>query len=306
MSLLFKIYTILKGHPPPELPEEWSWPSGMRKFGFWAPLGCLIAAGFLYLFFPDWAEAPRHKYLNPSPYWDMLLWGAGGSAGIALFVFLQNKRWLDVLYLLFSYVGFGLWIAAYVVAPRGGRIALVLTGALAVSGWGVFTGTRRLRRTRDARARVNTASELLRQGQTRKALALLDVAVRNDERNALGWLTRGLVLAQTGRDEEAIANLTSAIELEPHLLLALKTRGVLHAREGRHQAAAADFSSALIEHPDDGDLYVHRAEAFIALEAYDRAWGDAKRADKRGHPEAPHLLQKLRHLAPGYESRGQV
>jgi tetratricopeptide (TPR) repeat protein len=300
VSLLFKIYAILKGGPPPEPPEEWYRPSGMRKFGFWGPLGCLIIAGLLHLFLPQWQEEPQYKYDEPSPYWEFALVAVATNAGIALFVFVKNNRWLDVLYLLVSYAAFGCLIAAYVLMPRAGRIALAVTGAAAASGWGVFTGIRRLRRTRDARDRVTTALEMLKHGHTRKALAHLDVAVREDERNALAWLARGTALGNVGRDDEAIADLTNAIDLEPGSLLALRSRGILYAAQGRCDEAITDFSRAIAEHPDESSLYILRGGACIDRGAYDRAWADAKRAERLRDPNARHLLQKLRFLPPGH------
>ena len=143
MSLLFKLYEILTGRPVPELPEEWKRPSGMRKFGFWAPLAMLILAGILRLFFPQWAEPPEHKYLEPRPHWVLLLFAAGTFAGIAWFVFVINKRRRDVLFLLVAHVAFGCLVAAYIALPRWGRIALVGIAAAAAGSWGAITGIRR-------------------------------------------------------------------------------------------------------------------------------------------------------------------
>ena len=155
MSLLFRLYEILKGRPVPELPEEWKRPSGMRKFGFWVPLACLILAGMLHLLFPYWHEEPESKYLEPTPYWEFCLFGAGSFAGIAWFVFVRNKRWLDVLFLFVSHAAFGCLTVAYLAMPRPGRIVLVGVAAAAAASWGAITGMRRLLasiRARPARA----------------------------------------------------------------------------------------------------------------------------------------------------------
>jgi hypothetical protein len=144
LKLLFWLYETLTGRPVPEAPEEWKRPSGLRKFGFWAPLACLIVAGILHLFFAHWHEAPASKYLEPTPYWGFCLWGAGSFAGIALLVFLSNRRWPETLSLLASYAAFGCLIAAYLVMPRPGRIVLVGLAAASALSWGAITGLRRL------------------------------------------------------------------------------------------------------------------------------------------------------------------
>jgi hypothetical protein len=144
LKLLYWLYETLTGRAVPEAPEEWRRPSGMRKFGFWAPLACLIVAGILHLFFPHWQKEPESRYLEPTPYWELCLWGAGSFAGLAWLVFLSNRRWLDLLFLVASYAGFGCLAAAYLAMPRPGRIVLVGLAAASASSWGAFTGLRRL------------------------------------------------------------------------------------------------------------------------------------------------------------------
>lgn len=285
----------------PEIPEEWKRPSGMRKFGFWAPLACLILTGVLHTLFPDWAETPRDKYIEPTPHWKLTLWGAAGLAAIALFVFFKNNRWREVLFLLASYAAFGCLIAVYIASPRSKRIVLLAVTAIAAAAWGAFTGLRRLLGERDTRNRVNAALDLLAKGRMRAALTELNRAIKHDDSNGAAWLTRGLVLADTGHDAQAIADLTKADSLDDGFLFAVHMRGILHGRQGRYKEAVADFTEALERGPHDSDICLHRAEALIALGKYQQAWDDAVSANELKDPSTFDLVLKLRQVAPELE-----
>ncbi len=276
----------------------------MRKFGFWGPLGCLILAGILHLFFPDWAEPPESKYGDPTPYWCFCLCGAGVCAGIAWLVFWINKRWLDVLFLLVSHAAFGCLIGAYVAVARWGRIVLVGVAAAGAASWGTVTGMRRLLaplRAKRAQQHLDAAIGFLGVAFHERALSQVDNAVKQDPENSLACLTRGLILADMERSDEAIADLTRAVELDPDLAFALEMRGILYGRQGRYADAVVDFTAAIDCVPKDGSLYEYRAEAFAWSGFYAQAWDDVAQAHALGHPLGERLISKLLREAPELE-----
>lgn len=100
-------------------------------------------------------------------------------------------------------------------------------------------------------SRINTASELLEQGQLPEALILLNKILEQTPNSDAALTLRGIVHGRMGDTESALADLSQAVELDPHNEMALLNYAVAHVRSGKASDGLAILSRALQLRPDN-------------------------------------------------------
>lgn len=94
-------------------------------------------------------------------------------------------------------------------------------------------------------ARLLAASELIAEQDYEGAIPLLDQALAEDSRHALGWLALGFAHARMGRWEKAEACLTASLALQPASYWAHFLKGQTYFERGNFSQALPEFDRAL-------------------------------------------------------------
>jgi tetratricopeptide (TPR) repeat protein len=97
---------------------------------------------------------------------------------------------------------------------------------------------------------VGTVSELIEEGQFKKAIEQLIVAIRNDPENPDLYLFLGIAYYKTGRDQEAEESFHAALKLNPADARIHYNLGALYFREKKWDQAIASFLEAANLAPD--------------------------------------------------------
>jgi tetratricopeptide (TPR) repeat protein len=74
---------------------------------------------------------------------------------------------------------------------------------------------------------------------------------------------------------------------------AYNNRGLAYSHKGELDKAIADFNKAIALDPRDGWAYKTRALLWFDRKAYDKAWGDVKKAQELGASIDPQFLDAL-------------
>jgi Flp pilus assembly protein TadD len=104
-------------------------------------------------------------------------------------------------------------------------------------------------------ATVERAVKLLRSGDYKRGIRLLQILETLEPDNPHLHFNLGAALSDRGRFEEARQKLHTAIELAPDLIDAQTTLGLTYAREGRHEEAVRVFNAALAQAPKNPYLW---------------------------------------------------
>lgn len=163
----------------------------------------------------------------------------------------------------------------------GDLMAFGLDGQIAVTAKSI---TVKWQDTGRATASVERAVELLRSGDYKRGIRLLQILETLEPNNPHLHFNLGAALSDRGRFEEARAKLRKAIELAPDFVDAHTTLGLTFAREGRHEEAVQVFEAALAKAPKNPYLW--------------RALGGTLRLMSARLPEALEALRKAANLAP--------
>lgn len=101
------------------------------------------------------------------------------------------------------------------------------------------------------------------QGQTEKALTILEGLAAMDPDNAAVQGALGAVFVKAGRNEEALATLNRAHAMTPDDISVLVNRGEVMMRLGRTQEAGRDFKQAMDLDPQRKDPAANRARLIV-------------------------------------------
>jgi tetratricopeptide (TPR) repeat protein len=129
---------------------------------------------------------------------------------------------------------------------------------------------------RNARARNNYASDLLKSGQARAAIDHLQVAVTESPNFAEAHANLGVALATEGRVPEALPHFERALEINPFYTEAYQNIAEAYGSQNQLAKAVKYFLKALDQRPDDVAL-MNRA-AWILATAADPAARDGREA----------------------------
>jgi tetratricopeptide (TPR) repeat protein len=129
---------------------------------------------------------------------------------------------------------------------------------------------------RNARARNNYASDLLKSGQARAAIDHLQVAVAESPNFAEAHANLGVALATEGRVPEALPHFERALEINPFYTDAYANIAEAYGSQNQLAKAAKYFLKALDQRPDDVALL--NKTAWILATAVDPAARDGNEA----------------------------
>jgi Flp pilus assembly protein TadD len=194
---------------------------------------------------------------------------------------------------------------------RGSRPAAALVLALAALAPGAW-----------ARTGASKAVELLRQGRTQEAIALLQAQLEQDPRSAALATDLGYALARSGRDAEAEAAFRHAIELDPRRWYAYANLASLKTsrRSGNLPPAERDELAALLERglswqsrpgADAASRALARGALLIALADVERTAGNvsfarARLGEARALPLSAALLRRAQAVEQALQSDSQT
>ena len=115
-------------------------------------------------------------------------------------------------------------------------------------------------------------------GQSEKALAAYDTAIRLLPDYAEVYNNRGNVKSGLGSHDAALDDYDEAIRLNPNFAEAYSNRGSIKFRLGEHAAALADLNEAIRLQPDFMNAYINRGITQLSLNKIDEAEADLQKA----------------------------
>ncbi len=176
---------------------------------------------------------------------------------------------------------------------------------------------------------LQDAYRLYTQRRLLDALAMYDLVLQKDQKNALAWQGRGLTLAMQGRHHEALDSFNSALKIKPNLVTSLTGKGTAHNILRQHREALEAFDQAIYLEQDNviawnGKGAAQRAlgQSEQALTSFDialhydplmaQAWGNKGLVLRhlRRHLEALHAFEQALlldpHVAAYWNGKGQA
>jgi tetratricopeptide (TPR) repeat protein len=127
-------------------------------------------------------------------------------------------------------------------------------------------------------ATYNQAMELLQQGSSADALAVIDAAIRSGARDPTLYNLKGLAASELGRDAEAEESFRTVIRLSPKSAMGYNNLGVLLAKLGRYQDALNRFREAHARDPQNFTALLGLGTSLAALQQYDEAAKNLQKA----------------------------
>jgi tetratricopeptide (TPR) repeat protein len=120
---------------------------------------------------------------------------------------------------------------------------------------------------------LQEAQQLLKQGQTERALERVDQFLKTRPKDARGRFLRGIVLTEQNRPTEAIRVFTELTQDFPELPEPYNNLAVLHASQGQYDRARAALEMAIRTHPSYATAHENLGDIYakMASQAYDRA-----------------------------------
>ncbi len=132
-------------------------------------------------------------------------------------------------------------------------------------------------------------------GDSDKAIADYNEAIRHNPQYALAYNNRGNAWQQKGDNGKALADFNEAIRLNPHDPFAYYNRGIAWGNKGDYDKAIADYKEAIRLNPQFAPAYYNRGDAWDQKGDNDKAIADYNEAI-RLNPQ----------YAPAYYNRGNA
>jgi tetratricopeptide (TPR) repeat protein len=138
------------------------------------------------------------------------------------------------------------------------RVALLGLPAAAavVMVWVLSSTRRRLRST--VPDHLREGKKLLIQGETDRALAEVNHALKIAPYLGEAYFQRGCIHEARGDHDSALTDLDQALTCDPQHAMAYLHRGRLRTSRGEHDGALADFDQVMIMRPNDPECFLHR------------------------------------------------
>src|ERR687898_1841123 len=143
--------------------------------------------------------------------------------------------------------------------PRAARLGWVLIALVAVAS---------------ARADgVQDAARLLKAGQHKQALDLVNKALREKPKDPQARFLKGLILTEQGNSKEAIEIFTKLTQDYPELAEPYNNLAVIYASQGQYDRARAALEQSIRTHPSYATAYENLGDVYakLASQAYDKA-----------------------------------
>jgi tetratricopeptide (TPR) repeat protein len=149
-------------------------------------------------------------------------------------------------------------------------------------------------------ALMTRGSARYEQGDNNGAIADYDEAIRVDPKNALAFTNRCNAYRTGGDHDRAIADCDEAIRLNPRLAAAFDNRAIAHLAKGDADRAIGDLDEAIRLDPIFALAFLNRGFAHGAKRDYDRALADYDEAIRL----APNLAQAFNNRGSIFRAKG--
>jgi tetratricopeptide (TPR) repeat protein len=120
---------------------------------------------------------------------------------------------------------------------------------------------------------LQDAQKLLKAGQHKQALALVDKVLAAKPRDAQARFLKGLILTEQGKSKEAIEVFTKLTQDYPELPEPYNNLAVIYASQGQYDKARAALEQSIRTHPSYATAYENLGDVYakLASQAYDKA-----------------------------------
>src|SRR5688572_17864617 len=120
---------------------------------------------------------------------------------------------------------------------------------------------------------VQDAAKLLKAGQHRQALDLVNKVLKAKPKDAQARFLKGLILTEQGNTKEAIEIFTQLTKDYPELPEPYNNLAVIYASQGQYDKARAALEQSIRTHPSYATAYENLGDVYakLASQAYDKA-----------------------------------
>lgn len=131
---------------------------------------------------------------------------------------------------------------------------------------------KKLAEKKNAAAYVYRAIVFAKRGESERAAADLEAALRRSPKSAAALYDRALFFAAAGDEKRAKADLEALIEAHPDFAYAWYNLGVMNLKAGRNDAAMRDFERVLALVPQSANAQSNIGIALVREKKYREAW----------------------------------
>jgi len=120
---------------------------------------------------------------------------------------------------------------------------------------------------------VQEAAKLLKAGQHKQALDLVNKVLAAKPRDAQARFLKGLILTEQGKSKDAIEIFTKLTQDYPELPEPYNNLAVIYASQGQYDRARAALEQSIRTHPSYATAYENLGDVYakLASQAYDKA-----------------------------------
>jgi tetratricopeptide (TPR) repeat protein len=120
---------------------------------------------------------------------------------------------------------------------------------------------------------IQDAQKLLKAGQHKQALALVEKVLRSKPKDAQARFLKGTILTEQGNAKEAIEIFTQLTKDYPELPEPYNNLAVIYASQGQYDRARAALEQSIRTHPSYATAYENLGDVYakLASQAYDKA-----------------------------------
>ncbi|MCW5576089.1 MAG: tetratricopeptide repeat protein [Burkholderiales bacterium] len=120
---------------------------------------------------------------------------------------------------------------------------------------------------------LQEAQQLLKQGQTDRAMERVEQYLKNRPKDARGRFLRGILLTEQNKPAEAIRVFTELTQEYPELPEPYNNLAVLYASQGQYDKARSSLEMAIRTHPSYATAHENLGDIYakMASQAYDKA-----------------------------------
>src|SRR5688572_30411683 len=120
---------------------------------------------------------------------------------------------------------------------------------------------------------VQEAAKLLKAGQHKQALDLVNKALASKPRDAQARFLKGLIYTEQGKSKEAVDIFTRLTQDHPDLPEPYNNLAVIYAGQGQYEKARAALEQSIRTHPSYAIAYENLGDVYakLASQAYDKA-----------------------------------
>ena len=137
---------------------------------------------------------------------------------------------------------------------------------------------KKLAAKKNAAAYVYRAIVFAKRGESERAAADLEAALRLSPKSAAALYDRALFFAASGDEKRAKADLEALIKVHPDFAYAWYNLGVMNLKAGRNDAAMRDFERVLALVPQSANAQSNIGVALVREKRYEEAWRAFARA----------------------------